>query len=75
MILVRKKGNNGEQNNLYFVPKFCNLININEVDVINSDFLQNISKYPKLSPNEKVKRINAFIDLLKDRQKIIPLKI
>ena len=66
LILVRKKGNNGEQVNLYFVPEFCNLININEEDVINSDFLQNISQYTKLKPKDKVKRINAFINLLKD---------
>ena len=66
LILVRKKGNNGEQNNLYFVPEFCNLINIDEEEVANSNFLQNISKYTKLEPKEKVKRINDFINLLKD---------
>ena len=69
LILVRKKGANDEQINLYFVPEFCNLINIDEEEVANSDFLQNISQYTKLKPKEKVERINNFINLLKDEPK------
>ena len=66
LILVIKKLNNDEQKNIYFVPEFCNLINIGEEDVNNSDILLNISKYTKLNPKEKVKRINDFLNLLKD---------
>ena len=66
LILVRKKGSNDEQINLYFVPEFCNLTNIEEEEISNSNFLQNISVYTKLNPNEKVESINNFLNLLQD---------
>ena len=66
LILVRKKGSNDEQINLYFVPEFCNLTNIEEEEISNSNFLQNIFVYTKLNPNEKVEIINNFLNLLQD---------
>ena len=67
LILVRKKEANKEQINLYFIPEFCNLINIDEEEVANSEILQNISLFTKLNPKEKVERINNFIKILKDK--------
>ena len=66
LILVRKKDAQGDPLNLYFVPEFCHLVSIDDED-INAEFMDEVSSFTKMEPNQKVERINEFIKLLQDK--------
>ena len=66
MISVKVKGPEGEDYFIYYVPEFCTLNGINENDIENYKFMNNLSKYTKLKPDEKIKQIEKCLDLFKD---------
>ena len=47
MISVKVKGPEGEDQFIYYVPEFCTLNGINENDIENYKFMNNLSKYTK----------------------------
>ena len=66
LILVRKIGPQGDPLNLYFIPELCLLVGIDDNDVLNNNFMKQISERTKMEPDVKVKRTNNFIDLLRN---------
>ena len=76
LILVRKKDAQGNPLNLYFVPELCNLVGIDEDDIVNNKFMKEVSQYTKMEPDEKVAKINDFMNLLlnKDEDNSTPEK-
>ena len=66
LILVRKKGPQDNMLNLYFIPELCNLVGIDEEDVANGLFMKKVSECTKMDPNEKVRKTNEFVEMLKD---------
>ena len=66
LILVRKKGPQGNTKNLFFIPELCNMSGIDEEDVANSYFMKRVSECTKMEPDEKVSKINNFIELFQD---------
>ena len=66
LILVRKEDAQGDPLNLYFIPELCNLVGIDDEDVINFNFMKKISECTKMEPSQKVKETNKFIELFQD---------
>ena len=66
LILVRKKGPQGNTKNLFFIPEFCNITGIDEEDVANSYFMKKVSECTKMEPDEKISKINNVIELFQD---------
>jgi hypothetical protein len=67
MILVKFKGPEGEPQFNYYVPEFCKLCGINEYDIQDYKFMNELSEYTKLNPDKKIKQINKCLDLFKDK--------
>ena len=76
LILVRKKDAQGNPLNLYFVPELCNLVGIDEDDIVNNKFMKEVSQCTQMEPDEKVAKINDFMNLLlnKDEDNLTPEK-
>ena len=74
--MVRKKDAQGNPLNLYFVPELCNLVGIDEDDIVNNKFMKEVSQCTKMEPDEKVTKINDFMNLLlnKDEDNLTPEK-
>ena len=66
LILVRKEDAQGDPLNLYFIPELCNLVGIDDEDVINFNFMKKVSECTKMEPTQKVKETNKFIELFQD---------
>ena len=67
MILVKVKGPEGEQQFNYYVPEFCKLCGVNELDIQDFKFMNELAEYTKLDPDEKIAQINKCLDLFKDK--------
>ena len=66
LILVRRKGPQDEEINLYFVPELCSLSGLEDKDVKDGFFMRDLAKQTKLDPNDRVVKINKFLELFKD---------
>ena len=69
LILVRKKGPQDEDMNLYFVPELCSLSGLEDKDVKDGYFMRDLAKQTKLEPNDRVMKINKFLELFKDPER------
>ena len=76
LILVRKKGPQNEEKNLYFIPELCSLSGLEDSDVKDGYFMRDLAKKTKLEPNDRVFKTNQFLELFKntERKKIIDKK-
>ena len=72
LILVRKKGPQGEVKNLYFIPELCFLSGLEEHEVKDGFFMKSLSKMTKLKPNDRIMETDEFMNLLKDPDKELP---
>ena len=54
LILVRKKGPQGEVNNLYFIPELCSLSGLEDHEVKDGFFMKALAKKTKLEPNDRI---------------------
>ena len=66
LILVKKKGPQGKDKNLYFVPELCTIVGLDEVDTSDFSFMKRISESTKMEPDVKVLETNKFVDLFVD---------
>ena len=69
LILARKENNRRESYNFYCIPELCNLIGIDEENLTDIKFMEKISEYTRLGPNNRVNEMNKFIELLEDNTK------
>jgi len=67
MILVKRKGPENETKFSYYVPEFCTLNGINQYDIEDFNFMNELSEYTKLEPDKKIKQIYKCLDLFKDK--------
>ena len=66
LILVKKKGPQGKDKNLYFVPELCTLVGLDEEDTVDFKFMKKVSECTKMEPDDKVLKMNKFVDLFLD---------
>ena len=70
LILVCKGPIQEDKNKLYFVPELCVLVGLEEKQIQNGKFMNELSDgKTKLNPNERVKKINKFLEILEDTEK------
>ena len=67
MILVKRKGPENETKFSYYVPEFCTLNGINQYDIEDFNFMNELAEYTKLEPDKKIKQIYKCLDLFKDK--------
>jgi len=67
MILVKRKGPENETKFSYYVPEFCTLNGINQYDIEDFNFMNELAEYTKLEPDKKIKKIYKCLDLFKDK--------
>ena len=72
LILVRKKGPQGEVNNLYFIPELCSLSGLEDHEVKDGFFMKALAKKTKLEPNDRIMKTDEFLELLKNPEREIP---
>ena len=58
MISVKCKGPENETKFTYYVPEFCTLNGINQNDIEDFNFMNELSEKTKLEPDEKIKQIS-----------------
>jgi hypothetical protein len=63
MIMVKVRGPDKEDKFIYYVPEFCKLCGINQDDIQNYQFMNNLASYTKLNPEQKIKKIDQCLDL------------
>ena len=66
IILVRKRGPQNQELNLYFIPELCFLAGLDDDAVKDGFFMRELSKETKLEPNDRVDKTNEFLKLLVD---------
>ena len=69
IILVCKGPIEEEKSKLYFIPELCSLSGLDEEQVKNGLFMNELAKSTKLKPYERVSKIKKFINLLNDEGK------
>jgi len=69
LILVRKKGPQGDPINLYFVPELCSLAGLDDDAIKDGYFMRELAKVTKLEPIDRVNKTNEFLELLSDKDK------
>jgi hypothetical protein len=69
LIVVKKTDKDKNPVNLYFIPSLCHFTGINENLSKDYNFMRQLADYTKLSPEERVRRTNQFLSLLKDTDK------
>ena len=57
------------KNRLYFVPELCSLLGLEDDQIKNGAFMNDLAYSTKIEPNERVEKINKFIALLEDTDK------
>ena len=74
LVCVEVKGDGDGKKFLYYASEYCKLSLINDEDIEDFNFMNNLSKYTKLNPDEKIKQIKKCLDLFKDKTKKIDSK-
>ena len=69
IILVKAKGPQDEERNLYFIPELCFLAGLEEHEVKDKYLMKELAQYTKFEPNERIEKINRFLDLLVEKKK------
>ena len=68
LILVRKKGPQGDPINLYFIPELCSLAGLDDDAIKDGYFMRELAKVTKLEPIDRVNKTNEFLELLSDKE-------
>lgn len=66
LLVVKRKDAEGEDINLYFVPELCYLAGLDDEFIKDRDFMKQLANYTKLTPEDRVKKTNEFLNLLVD---------
>ena len=66
LILVKRKGPQNSSIDLYFIPELCSLAGLDDETVKDKQFMQELTKYTRLSPDIYVQKIDEFLKLFKD---------
>ena len=69
LLIVKGKLPQKKTINLYFVPELCKLSGIDKNTTQNKEIMKDLSKKTKLKPNERVKKMNDFLNIIKDPEK------
>ena len=69
LILVNRKGPQGQEVPLYFVPELSYLAGLDDEFLKDRDFMKKLANYTKLTPQDKIKKTNEFLGLLQDESK------
>ena len=72
LIVVRRKGPQEQVTNLYFIPELCSLTGLEDEEVKDGFFMKELAKKTKLTPNDRIKKTNEFLDLLVDPEREKP---
>ena len=72
LLVVRRKGPQEQFTNLYFIPELCSLTGLEDEEAKDGFFMKELAKKTKLTPNDRVKKTNEFLDLLKDSEREKP---
>ena len=66
LLVVKKKDAEGNDINLYFVPELCNLAGLDDEFIKDREFMKKLADYTKLTPTDRIKKTNEFLNLLVD---------
>ena len=69
LLVVKKTDKEKNPINLYFIPSLCHFTGLNDKLRKDNNFMRRLADYTKLSPKDRVKRTNQFLNLLKDPEK------
>ena len=69
LILVCKGPIDEDKSKLYFVPELVSLLGLEDDQIKEFNFMNELAKSTKLTPEERVKKTKKFIELLKDTNK------
>ena len=69
LILVRRKVNQGEHINFYFIPEFCYFCELGTNAIKDRYFMKELSKYTKIEPIDRVKKANEFLNIFSDKER------
>ena len=69
LILVCNGPYQDAKNRLYFVPELCFLLGLEDEQIKNAQFMNDLANSIKIDPNERVEKINKFISLIEDTDK------
>ena len=72
LILVKKKGPQGEENNLYFIPELCHLNGLEDNEIKDGFFMKLLAQKTKLEPNDRIMKTDQFLELLKETERKNP---
>jgi aubergine-like protein len=64
LLVSKRKDCNGEDINLYFVPELCNLAGLDDEFIKDRDFMTKLANRTKLTPEDRIKKTNEFLNLL-----------
>lgn len=67
LICVEVKGDGDGTKLMYYASEYCKLSKINNEDIENYNFMNTLSRYTKLSPDEKIKQIEKCLNLFHDK--------
>lgn len=62
--VVKRKDAQEEDINLFFVPELCNLAGLTDELVKGRDFMKKLADFRKLTPQDRIKKTNEFLNLL-----------
>ena len=69
LLVVKRKDAQGEDVNLYFVPELCNLAGLDDEFLKDREFMKKLADYTKLTPADRIKKTNEFLNLLVEKDK------
>ena len=69
LLVVKRKDAEGKDINLYFVPELCYLAGLDDEFIKDRDFMKKLATYTKLTPQDRIKKTNEFLNLLVDKQR------
>ena len=64
LLVVKRKDAEGKDINLYFVPELCYLAGLDDEFIKDRDFMKKLADYTKLTPQDRIKKTNEFLNLL-----------
>jgi len=68
LLVVRRK--NGEMVvNLFFIPELCNFAGLDDEFLKDREFMKNLAKYTKLTPQDRINKTNEFLQLLVETER------
>ena len=69
LLVVKRKDAQGEDINLFFFPELCNLSGLDIEFIKDREFMKKLANFTKLTPEDRIKKINEFLSLLIESKK------